>query len=159
MNSIIVGIGEYFVSNIPEDEIKTFALGSCVAVMMYDRFNKVAGLVHIALPDSAISAEKTEKLPGYFADTGISLLQEEMKKKGAMIWNTWTKIVGGANVLDMNYDFDIGTRNVLAIKKILWKDNLGIIAEDIGGKIPRTCILNVGSGEITVSSSNKKWKI
>src|SRR4030042_4735479 len=137
MNSIIVGIGGYFVSNEPKDVIKTYALGSCVAVIMYDRSNKVAGLVHIALPDSAISNEKSEKLPGYFADTGILLLLEEMRKKGAIMWNTWIKIVGGATVLNMDSTFDIGTRNVLAIKKILWKDNLGIIAEDIGGIIPR----------------------
>ena len=74
MNSLVVGIGEYCVSNDPDDIIKTFALGSCVAVIMYDKIKKIAGLIHIALPYSEISDEKREKLPGYFADSGFTLL-------------------------------------------------------------------------------------
>ena len=159
MNSIVIGIGEYFVSDEPSDVIKTYALGSCVAVIMFDKIKKIAGLVHIALPDSMISVEKKNNLPGYFADTGIFTLLEEMKKKGANLRDIWIKIIGGANVLHTEYKFDIGIRNVLAIKKILWRVNLGVIAEDIGGKIARTCILNVGTGEITISSNNNKWKI
>ena len=159
MNSKVVGIGEYFVSNDPEDIIKTFALGSCVAVIMYDKMKKIAGLIHIALPYSEISDEKREKLPGYFADSGIPLLIDEMKKKGALLGNIWIKMVGGANVLNTKYNFDIGIRNVLAVKKILWKYNLGIIAEDVGENKARTCMFHVGNGELLVSSQNKKWKI
>jgi chemotaxis protein CheD len=159
MAQIVVGIGEYAVSNDPENTIKTFALGSCVAVIMYDKLKKIAGMIHIALPDSKISSEKKEKLPGYFADTGLPLIIDEMRKKGALIGNVWIKMIGGANVLDANYNFDIGTRNSLAVKKILWRNNLGIIAEDIGGKIARTCSINVNNGEIEISSKSKKWSI
>jgi chemotaxis protein CheD len=159
MNSVVVGIGEYFVSNDPDDIIKTFALGSCVAVIMYDKVKKIAGLIHIALPFSEISDEKRRKLPGYFADTGIPILINLMKKKGALLNNVWIKMVGGANVLNTKYNFDIGIRNVLAVKKILWKNNLGIIAEDVGENRARTCMLYVGTGEVQISSQNQKWKI
>ena len=37
MGKLIVGVGDYKVSNNSEDEIKTFALGSCVAVIVYDK--------------------------------------------------------------------------------------------------------------------------
>jgi chemotaxis protein CheD len=160
MNSgIVVGIGEYAVSKDPESIIKTFALGSCVAVIMYDRIKKVGGLLHVALPDSKISSEKSEKLPGYFADTGMPILVELMIKNGAFLSNTWIKLIGGANVLNTEYNFDIGTRNALAIKKILWKNNLGAIAEDLGGNAARTCMLHIDSGKIIISSGNKKWEI
>lgn len=159
MNSIVVGIGEYHVSDDPDDIVKTFALGSCVAVIMYDKIKRVGGLIHIALPDSSISRDKKEKLPGYFADTGIPLLIETMKKKGVQLSNLRIKMVGGASVLNLNYNFDIGTRNILAVKKILWRHNLGIISEDVGGKIARTCMLNVNNGEIVVSSNNKQWQV
>lgn len=159
MNSLVVGIGEYCVSNDPDDIIKTFALGSCVAVIMYDKIKKIAGLIHIALPYSEISDEKREKLPGYFADSGLPLLLDEMKKKGALFGNMWIKMVGGANVLNTKYNFDIGIRNVLAVKKILWKYNLGITAEDVGENKARTCMMHVGTGDIVVSSQSKKWKI
>jgi chemotaxis protein CheD len=139
MTQLVVGIGEYVVSNEPDKIIKTFALGSCVAVIMYDKIKKIAGMIHIALPDSKISHEKKEKLPGYFADTGLPIIINEMKNKGALLGNIWIKMIGGANVLDSNYNFDIGTRNSLAVLKILWIYIFGIIAEDIGGKIDRTC--------------------
>ena len=160
MNSgIVVGIGEYAVSKDPQSIIKTFALGSCVAVIMYDKIRKVGGLLHVALPDSKISNEKSEKLPGYFADTGLPILIDEMKKNGALLNNTWIKLVGGANVLNTTYNFDIGTRNTLAIKKILWRNNLGAIAEDLGGTIARTCMLHIESGIIIINSQNKKWEL
>lgn len=55
--------------------------------------------------------------------------------------------------------FDIGKRNLLAAKRILWKSSLGAIAEDTGGEISRTVSVRVGDGETTISSGSKTWKI
>ena len=46
--------------------------------------------------------------------------------------------------------FDIGKRNYLAIRKILWKHGLFIDAEDIGGSSPRNMYLNVEDGSLTI---------
>jgi len=159
METITVGIGEYAVSKDQNGCIKTYALGSCVALIMFDKVLKVAGLIHIALPDSSVSPDKGKTLPGYFADTGINIFIEEMKKNGATKNNIWIKLVGGANVLDPNSIFDIGKRNVLAIKKILWSKNMGPIAEDIGGNYSRTVFVDVKTGDITIHSGNDKWQL
>jgi chemotaxis protein CheD len=154
-----VGVGEYKVSNNKNDSIKTYALGSCIALIIYDKKYKIAGMVHIALPDSAVNPERVKTHPGYFADSGIPIFIEEMKKLGAQKENIWIKMIGGAKVADPNSVFDIGKRNALAIKKILWSKNLGAIAEDIGGDFSRTVTINVESGEITISSGKNVWNI
>jgi len=52
--NLIIGIGEYVVSNKKEDTIKTYALASCVAVIIYSSSKKVSGMVHISLPEAEL---------------------------------------------------------------------------------------------------------
>jgi chemotaxis protein CheD len=154
-----VGIGEVKVSNNPEDILKTYALGSCVAVIMYDKEQKVAGMIHIALPDSSVNPKKAATRPGFFADTGLPVLLEDMRKNGATRKNSWIKLIGGANIMDEEKTFDIGRRNAIAVKRHLWKNGLGVIREDIGKNISRTVSIAVNNGEILISNSKEKWNL
>jgi chemotaxis protein CheD len=154
-----VGIGEWIVSTDITDILKTYALGSCVAVMVFDSKLHIAGMLHVALPDSSVDAERARQLPGYFADTGLPRMIEEMKRLGVVRSHIWVKLAGGSSVMDAGGLFDIGKRNVLAVKKQLWRSSLGPIAEDVGGSISRTVSLAVGSGETTLSSGNTTWTI
>lgn len=154
-----IGIGEWKVSNKVDDELKTYALGSCVAVCAYDPENKVAGLIHIALPDSKVNSNKAQKLPGYFADTGLPKLFEAMTKKGAEKKNIRVKLTGGSSIMDQNRHFDIGRRNTIAIKRYLWKNGFGVIKEDTGGNASRTVGFKVGDGTIIVSNAGRTWQI
>ena len=142
--------------------IKTFALGSCVAVILLDPTRRAVGMAHIALPKSKTNPERAKAKPGYFADTGLALLFEEMAKLGChpkgrgMV----VKLAGGAKVLDMDSKFDIGNKNSLAVKKHLWKLGLGPVSEDIGGSHSRTVELDTDSGRVRLSSSTGKvWEI
>ncbi len=159
MSIVNVGIGEWAVSSNPDDIIKTYALGSCIGVMIYDKELRIAGMIHIALPDSSIDADRARTLPGYFADTGLPLMIEEMKKKGAVRGNIWVKIAGGSSMMDEAGIFDIGKRNILAAKKVLWKSSLGPIAEDIGGTISRTVAFSVANGDTMLTSGGKSWPL
>lgn len=159
LDHLVLGVGEYKTSKNPNDTIKTYALGSCVAIIAYDDKNKIACMVHVALPESKVSPGKSKIQPGYFVDTGIALLFNEMKKCGAEKRTTWIKLVGGANVADRDSYFDIGRRNVIAIRKILWKNNIAVIAEDIGSNFSRTVSIDVGTGEVAISSRGNKWTL
>ncbi len=161
MGQIVVGVGGIGLSKKPEDVIKTYALGSCVALIFYAQREKAAALAHIALPDSKLGNGKAKTMPGYFADTAIPILIEKFKKIGIAGNNRLTvKLAGGANILDPAGKFNIGKRNVLAIKKLLWRYHLGALAEDVGQSHSRTVTLNVKDGEVTISSPNRKdWKI
>lgn len=161
MARIFVGVGELAVSKTPGDEIKTMALGSCVAIIMLDPINRIVGLLHVALPDSSINEEKSRDRPGMFADSGIPALLKEMarfgyKQGGRLI----VKLAGGATIMDPKSTFNIGKRNILAIKKMLWKYRLGAVGEDLGENYSRTVSIDVSSGRIIVSSPGRgQWKL
>jgi chemotaxis protein CheD len=161
MGKIIVGIGEAATSGSTDDEIKTLALGSCVALVFLDPKTRVGGMVHVALPESKIDVEKGKKLPGYFADTGLPHLINLMKAKGSTPHSGYiTKLIGGANVMDKEDHFQIGKRNVTALKKLLWELNLPITAEEVGGNISRTVSIEMQNGKVFIySADGKKWSI
>ena len=162
MGQIILGVGDYGASNKPGEDVKTFALGSCVSVVLLDPKTRTIGMVHVALPESSINKAKSAEKPGYFADTGIPALLAQMAKfgcnpkgKGMVV-----KLCGGANVMDTNDTFQIGKRNALSIKKVLWKYGMGAVAEDIGGNFSRTVSVSVDTGEIILSSPGRpNWKL
>lgn len=162
MGQIILGVGDYGASNRSGEDVKTFALGSCVSVILLDPKTRTVGMVHVALPESSINKQKSLEKPGYFADTGIPALLAAMAKfgcnpkgKGMVV-----KLCGGANVMDTNDTFQIGKRNALSIKKVLWKYGMGPVAEDLGGNFSRTVSVSVDTGEIILSSPGRpNWKL
>ncbi|PLX47544.1 MAG: chemotaxis protein CheD [Desulfobulbaceae bacterium] len=159
---LVLGVGDLGASKNPPELIKTYALGSCVAVILIHPKTRVVGMVHVALPDSTINPQKARTKPGYFADTGIPALIREMMGLGCsggpkqMV----AKIAGGAKIMDPNNVFNIGNRNILAVKKILWKYGVGPRAEDVGGVISRTVTVSAKTGRVTLSSPGKEdWRL
>ena len=70
------------------------------------------------------------------------------------------KLVGGACVMDPNNTFNIGKRNLVAIKNALWSLGMGAVAEDTGSNISRTVDVDVDRGRVTIYSSGKEnWTI
>lgn len=139
-----VGIGELAVSGESGIVIKTLALGSCVAIAAFSKKTQVAGLLHVQLPESSINQALALRLPGAFADTGISLLLAELAKLGCQPADLIVKLIGGAQVMDPNNTFNIGKRNYLAVKKVLWANRLFPSSEEVGGTISRSVSITVG---------------
>jgi chemotaxis protein CheD len=162
MSDLVLGIGDFGVSKDPTKTIKTYALGSCVAVILFCPSLPAAGMIHIALPESKVNMNRAKEKPGFFADTGIPKLLDALGKIGgpAKGKGVKVKLVGGASIMDKNEIFNIGKRNVLAIKKILWAHGLGAVAEDVGGTISRTVSINVSSGEVKIFSAGRgNWTL
>lgn len=150
MSDVIVGISDLKVSNGKMDCLVTYALGSCIAVAVYDPLTKVGGLLHYMLPDSLLDSEKARVHPGMFADTGIPLLFKTCYKLGAEKKRMIVKVAGGARIMDdMNY-FRIGQKNLTALRKIFWKNNVLIDAEDTGENFNRTVRLEIATGKFLV---------
>ena len=157
---LICGVGDIVVTNQPDVLVRTFALGSCVAVIFYSPGLKLAGMAHIALPDSKVNPQRARQKPGYYADTAIETLIRKLKKMGVKKNSqVWIKLIGGANILDKNEKFNIGKRNVLAIKRQLWRYKLGAIAEDVGQDYSRTVTLDMNTGRILITSPGRPAKI
>jgi chemotaxis protein CheD len=162
MGTIVLGVGDLAATNKQGECIKTLALGSCVAVVIMDPKTRCIAMDHIALPDSSISPERAHIKPGHFADTGIPALLEETKKYGSLAQgeDLIVKLVGGASVMDPNNAFNIGKRNVLSIKRVLWNYGLGALVEDVGGQMSRSVLIDVDAGRVVVSSPGREsWEI
>jgi len=142
-----------------EDMLITHALGSCLGLMIYDPVARVGGLLHAMLPLSKINAEKAAEKPFMFVDTGVPRLFRAVYKLGGKKDRMVVKAAGCGRPLSNNEMFKIGERNYIVLKKILWKNNVLLDAEDIGGTASRTIHFELATGSIMVSSSNVKWEL
>jgi chemotaxis protein CheD len=148
---IVVGIGEFAVSERAKASIVTHALGSCVAVCLWDPAVKVAALIHVLLPDSRINPERAQVQPGAFADTGIPLLFRTAYEYGVQKTRCRVRLVGGAAVTGAS-DIGVGKRNVLAARNLLWRAGVLIEREAVGGTDARTVTLNVDDGTVQITN-------
>ena len=150
MSDVVVGISDLKVSSVEMDCLVTYALGSCIAVAVYDPLVKVGGLLHYMLPDSTLDSQKAREYPGMFADTGIPFLFKSCYKLGAEKRRMIIKIAGGARIMDDTNYFRIGQKNITALRKIFWKNNVMIDAEDTGENFNRTVRLEISTGRFFV---------
>ena len=157
--SVVVGIADCRVTDDPQSELVTYALGSCVAVMIHDPHVRVGGLLHFMLPESGIDREKAQNRPFMFADTGIPLLFHSAYAKGAEKRRLLVAIAGGAQMMDERGVFNIGKRNCLAVRKILWKAGVMVQSENLGGTDSRTVRLDVATGEVSLSEGGAKMPV
>ncbi|HEY0163697.1 MAG TPA: chemotaxis protein CheD [Edaphobacter sp.] len=148
MASIIVGIGDCAVSNDPDAVLVTYALGSCIAVTVFDPVLKIGGLLHYMLPDSSLDQEKARKRPFVFADTGIPLLFQQVCQMGAARSRLEVAVLGGAQVMENYGSFHIGRKNHLAVREIFAREGIAVRWEDVGGTQSRTVRLELASGKI-----------
>lgn len=158
MVDVVVGISDLKVSNRPEDVLVTYALGSCIAVAVFDPVAKVGGLLHYMLPDSTLDPEKARQNPAMFADTGIPMLFKSCYTLGAEKRRMIVRAAGGASILDDTNFFRIGQKNIMAMRKIFWKNNVMIESEDTGGNFNRTVRLVLTNGKTYVKTSGGNIK-
>jgi chemotaxis protein CheD len=155
-----VGIGEFAVSNNAEEMLSTVALGSCVAVCLWEPEAVVAGLLHFLLPDSSLNQARAQREPAVFADTGIAQLFHAAYALGAQKPRCQIRLVGGAEIGGHRSPgtegvFNVGRRNVIAARGILWRNGVLVEGEDIGGTVPRTLTLSVADGRVTVKTDGR----
>ncbi len=154
---VVIGIGEFAVSDKPGTVLVTHALGSCVAVCLWDPATHVAGMLHFLLPDSRVNPVRAGQQPATFADLGIPLLFQAAYKLGAVKQRCVVRLVGGADVTGVQGQglLEVGRRNQVAAKNLLWRNGVLIKAERLGGSEPRNVLLNVSDGGLRITSGNQ----
>lgn len=148
MASVIVGVGDCQVTNDPEAVLVTYALGSCIAVVIHDPVSRVGGLLHFMLPESSLDRAKAQDRPYMFADTGVPLLFHNAYELGAKKPRIVVAVLGGAQIVGGAESLNIGKRNHLALRKLFWKAGVMVRHEDVGGTSSRTVRLEVSSGRV-----------
>lgn len=155
----VVGVSDMKVSTRAGDLIVTHALGSCIGLAIHDPVACVGGVLHYMLPQAKIDEEKAAKNPYMFGDVAIPALFRRAYDRGATKENLRLVMAGGAQVFGGRDFFDIGKRNIVIARKLFWKNNVMIAAEDVGGQIPRTLFLEIGSGLTWYTSHGERFEL
>jgi len=154
-----IGISDLCISTATDDVLVTFSLGSCVGVSVYDPVAKVGGLIHCMLPLSKTDPSKAAIKPAMFIDTGVPLLLQSVYDLGARCERLVVKVAGGASPLEDMTVFQIGQRNYTVFRKLMWKNNILIAGEDVGGTISRTMYLYMDTGRTVIRSQGVEKEI
>jgi chemotaxis protein CheD len=153
--TVKVGLGALAVTGDAGKGLSALGLGSCIGVAAYDKVAKVAGMVHVMLPESGIAS--TPGPAGKYADTAIPALLEGMARLGAVPSRLVIKIAGGAQMFATGGgNLNIGARNAVAVRAAITKAGLQVQSADTGGSQGRTLELWVDDGRVTVRVVGKE---
>jgi chemotaxis protein CheD len=157
----IVSIADMKISSNAEDRLITYALGSCLGITVHDPVAGVGGMLHVMLPTSVIDPAKGEANPFMFVDTGVPRLFRECMRAGANRERLVVKAAGGSfSGEDERADqFRIGKRNVIMLRKLLWKNGVMLHAEDVGGRLSRTMALDIADGAVTLKINGNETRL
>lgn len=140
----------------PASLLVTYALGSCIGVTIFDPVARVGGMLHFMLPQVSSVEQKTKRSPFMFADAGVPLLFTQAYELGAKKERLVVCAAGGAEILSDEGIFKIGSRNRTMLRKLFWKNNVLLAAEDTGGTHSRTMSLRLSDGMVTVKSNSEE---
>ena len=147
---LIVGMGEYVVTDNEEAVIRTFALASCVAVTVYSPLKKVAGMIHVVLPTPLCDTDEKNR-PCYFAETGIPLLLDVMLRQyGCSKKELQVQMYGGAKSMLSLDIYNIGKKNIDTVKRTLSEKGLTIQKTDLRGYESRSISMEAKTGLVVV---------
>ncbi len=151
MTDLRVRVADYAVAK-GDDVISTIGLGSCVAIVIYDRQTRVGGMAHVLLPSEGLSRDKDNRAK--FPGTAVPLLLEEMRKLGAR-GPFAAKIVGGASMFGALIPaggINMGERNVVSSRQALSEAGIPLAAQDVGGDYGRSVYFHLDDGRVLVRS-------
>ncbi|WP_181995712.1 chemotaxis protein CheD [Clostridium sp. AM58-1XD] len=132
-----------------EAVLTALALGSSIAVCIYDDKNRIGGMAYAILPEMKDGAEKRGGLR--FVNEAVEVLYEKMLEHGAQAGHMWGKLAGGARIFCFapeEHEADIGKMNVEQARIKLQMLGIPILAEDTGENYGRTVYFHVRDGSL-----------
>jgi len=146
-----VNFSEMRISNNPVETLVAFSIGSGIGMAIHDSVGGFGGLLNFILPDSTMAnGTDPAKAPFMFADTGITTFLKALFEQGAKTENLKVVIAGGAHIMGQTGIFNIGQKNLEALKATLGNYDLKVHHEAIGGTKSRTISLEIGSGRSVI---------
>lgn len=148
---VIVRVSEAIVTEAPATLVAV-ALGSCVAIALYDPATRIGGMAHVLLPSQSGGRVGA---PSRYAQSAVPALVERMIARGARVPSIVARLVGGASMfmsLTPPGTIQMGERNVLAAREALHRQGIRLVGEAVGGDFGRTAEFDLTSGAVTISS-------
>jgi chemotaxis protein CheD len=136
------------VSSAPGHVLVSLGLGSCIGLAVIDRKMGIAGLAHIVLPKSQGYVKEN---PRKFADLALPEMLTELDRLGARRIRLEAVLVGGASMFAVSAaSLEVGQRNEAAVRELLLKERIPVVAAATGGNKGRTIRVDVASAAVTV---------
>ncbi len=132
--------------------LRCSALGSCVAVVGYDRKKNIGAIAHIMLPGSA---PKRSRAKTKYAADAIDEMIRMMTEAGAKKCDIEVCLVGAGNVLKKEDD-TICQANIESATSILREKNIPVRATALGATRRRTVSMNVENGRISFTEGDEE---
>ncbi len=146
----VVGVSDMLLSTDPDDVLVTYALGSCVGLALFDPEAGAGALLHSMLPVSRLDEQRAVREPYLFTDTGVSRMLQKMFDAGARRERVIAYLAGAATHVEGEGIYRVGSRNHAVARRVLWKNDIMVAGEDVGGDTPRTLYLHIGSGRVYI---------
>lgn len=149
-----IGLGEYAITDVPEEKIITHALGSCVALILYCKKTKCTAMAHIVLPNYQGHQDHLRAKEAYFADDIVPRMIDFFKERPECQKDQLqVTLVGGSDSKNKDDLFKVGARNVNVIRDILDGYGLEYNAEETAGHFSRSVEIEVETGEISIKKN------
>jgi chemotaxis protein CheD len=146
-----VGISEFAVSD-GDERMKSYGLGSCLAIALWDPQREIGGLAHVMLP-TGDDRDDSDRKPGKFADTAIRTVLRRIVEMGGDYTTVEAKIAGGSDMFQFDsFEDGVGERNVEAAREELDKLGVPLVAEDVGGERGRTVEFDATTGTLSIQT-------
>jgi chemotaxis protein CheD len=133
-----------------EPTVISTVLGSCVSVSIYDRRRKVGGMNHFLYP----TAENDNEATAIFGDAATLNLIRMMVRDGSKRKDLEAQIIGGAYNSDIS-PTDMGRKNVMTARRILARQRVKVVSEDVGGTLGRKVVFHTNVNEIALLKVEK----
>jgi chemotaxis protein CheD len=154
---VVLGIGGLHACRADHGILITHALGSCLGITAYDARAKVGAMLHAQLPLAQLNPDLARDNPARFVDLGIPLLVQAAIDRGADRRQLKLVVAGGAMmIVTTNPLFNISSRNLTVMRKVLWQQGCLLAGEDTGGTQPRTMTLKLDTGETLIDSQGRR---
>jgi len=127
------------------------AIGSCVAVVIYDQEQQVGGIAHVMLPSTTTYIKGDELLK--YANYALKTLIKKLVNLGARKENLKAKLVGGA--LIVKDSTDVGLENIQAVKDKLAQEGIAVIGERLRGHERRSITFDPATGVVHYTEGGK----
>jgi len=127
--------------------IVSTVLGSCISVTMHNPEYTMGAICHAVLPDELIPGE-----PYRYVDSSIAAMVRLFDRYRINRRDIQVKLFGGADILPQGENgyrhMTVGQQSILRANQIIEREQLRIIASDVGGTRGRKLFFHTHSGEI-----------
>lgn len=142
--------GEYYVTHC--EEMITTVLGSCISVCVRDKAINIGGMNHFMLPEenrpSGDNGPRRLTADAAYGSYAMERLINCILKYGGRRENLEIKIFGGGRIIGGMTD--IGQQNITFVRDYLRTERLVVLAEDVGGDLPRRMAYLPVTGKVLV---------